>query len=303
MWMDVTPAAAEHGLAALAGSAPDVGVAGYTLGGGVSLARPLARAGRQQRGRHRGGDRRRRAPPRRRDPRARAVLGPARRWRQLRRRHRDRVPALPDHRGVRRRAVLPARPRRRGAAGLAAVAALGAGHRDLGRPGAALPADPRPAAAPERPVLRRRRGRLPAPADEADELLAPLRALGPAIDTFDTIPITGLSQLHMDPHGPVPGVGDGALLGELPAEASRAFVASPVPGRARRCCRSSCVTSAACSPRDGRAGGAVSGLDAESAACSPWGSRRTPGQLTLVGGRSDERCTTPSPHGPRARPT
>ena len=40
MWMDVTPAAAEHGLAALAGSAPDVGVAGYTLGGGLSwLAR------------------------------------------------------------------------------------------------------------------------------------------------------------------------------------------------------------------------------------------------------------------------
>ena len=40
MWMDVTPAAAEHGLAALAGSAPDVGVSGYTLGGGMSwLAR------------------------------------------------------------------------------------------------------------------------------------------------------------------------------------------------------------------------------------------------------------------------
>ena len=34
------PRRAEHGLAALAGSAPDVGVAGYTLGGGISwLAR------------------------------------------------------------------------------------------------------------------------------------------------------------------------------------------------------------------------------------------------------------------------
>ena len=33
-WMDVVPLAAEHGLAGLSGSAPDVGVVGYTLGGG-----------------------------------------------------------------------------------------------------------------------------------------------------------------------------------------------------------------------------------------------------------------------------
>src|SRR5215470_4711152 len=40
IWADVSTAAAEFGLAALAGSAPDVGVVGYTLGGGVSwLAR------------------------------------------------------------------------------------------------------------------------------------------------------------------------------------------------------------------------------------------------------------------------
>ena len=35
LWMDVVPVAAEHGLAALAGSSPDVGVVGYSLGGGV----------------------------------------------------------------------------------------------------------------------------------------------------------------------------------------------------------------------------------------------------------------------------
>ena len=34
VWADVTAAAAPHGLAALAGSAADVGVVGYTLGGG-----------------------------------------------------------------------------------------------------------------------------------------------------------------------------------------------------------------------------------------------------------------------------
>src|SRR3712207_1785403 len=40
IWIEVVKAAAEHGLAALAGSSPDVGVVGYTLGGGLSwLAR------------------------------------------------------------------------------------------------------------------------------------------------------------------------------------------------------------------------------------------------------------------------
>ena len=40
MWAEVSEAAAEHGLAALAGSSPDVGVVGYSLGGGISwLAR------------------------------------------------------------------------------------------------------------------------------------------------------------------------------------------------------------------------------------------------------------------------
>ena len=40
VWLNVVGAAAEHGLAALAGSSPDVGVVGYTLGGGLSwLAR------------------------------------------------------------------------------------------------------------------------------------------------------------------------------------------------------------------------------------------------------------------------
>ncbi|HZD87616.1 MAG TPA: FAD-binding oxidoreductase, partial [Gaiellaceae bacterium] len=37
LWQDVTLAAARHGLAALAGSSPDVGVVGYTLGGGLSF--------------------------------------------------------------------------------------------------------------------------------------------------------------------------------------------------------------------------------------------------------------------------
>src|SRR6516225_9510762 len=37
VWLEVVEAAARHGLAALAGSSPDVGVVGYTLGGGLSF--------------------------------------------------------------------------------------------------------------------------------------------------------------------------------------------------------------------------------------------------------------------------
>src|SRR5215470_10308031 len=37
VWLEAVHAAARHGLAALAGSSPDVGVAGYTLGGGMSF--------------------------------------------------------------------------------------------------------------------------------------------------------------------------------------------------------------------------------------------------------------------------
>ena len=37
VWVEVVEVAAQHGLAALAGSSPDVGVVGYTLGGGISF--------------------------------------------------------------------------------------------------------------------------------------------------------------------------------------------------------------------------------------------------------------------------
>jgi FAD/FMN-containing dehydrogenase len=61
-------------------------------------------------------------------------------------------------------------------------------------------------------------------------LLAPLRALGPVMDTVETIPVEALSHLHMDPEHPVPGAGDGDLLAELTPEAIDAFVAAVGPG-------------------------------------------------------------------------
>jgi FAD/FMN-containing dehydrogenase len=59
----------------------------------------------------------------------------------------------------------------------------------------------------------------------ADELLAPLRALGPVNDTIETISMPALSLVHMDPDHPVPNGGDGLMLAELPAEAVNDWVA------------------------------------------------------------------------------
>lgn len=61
---------------------------------------------------------------------------------------------------------------------------------------------------------------------EADgiELLRPLRELDPEFDTFRTIPTSALSALHMDPDEPVPGLGDGMQLADLPTEAIEALV-------------------------------------------------------------------------------
>ena len=49
-------------------------------------------------------------------------------------------------------------------------------------------------------------------AAEMDALLEPLRALGPAMDTFRVMSMPELSHLHMDPEHPVPGAGDGGML-------------------------------------------------------------------------------------------
>ena len=54
---------------------------------------------------------------------------------------------------------------------------------------------------------------------EADRLIAPLRTLQPVTDTIQTIPVRALSHLHSDSGHPVPGVGDGLMLASLPAAA------------------------------------------------------------------------------------
>ncbi|TQJ48438.1 FAD-binding oxidoreductase [Phycicoccus sp. SLBN-51] len=59
----------------------------------------------------------------------------------------------------------------------------------------------------------------------AAELLGPLRALSPEMDTFGRVPAAALSRLHMDPEGPTPAVSGSLTLAGLPEEAVEAFLA------------------------------------------------------------------------------
>jgi len=59
---------------------------------------------------------------------------------------------------------------------------------------------------------------------EGIELVRPLRERGPEIDTFTMLPPTGLDTLHMDPVDPVPGFVDGLLLADLPPAGIDALV-------------------------------------------------------------------------------
>jgi hypothetical protein len=62
------------------------------------------------------------------------------------------------------------------------------------------------------------------------DLIGPLRALGPELDTFAMVPAPALQQLHMDPPQPVPAEGDGEFLADLPAAAIDALLDLAGPG-------------------------------------------------------------------------
>ena len=228
-WQDVTVPAGQHGLAALAGSSPNVGVIGYTLGGGLGwLARryglaansvtaaeivtPDGRAIRADAGHEpdlfwavRGGGgsvgvttalEMSLYPVR--ELWAGALFFPIQRSAQVLHAWRDWTGTVPDE-----------------------VTSIG---RILRFP--PLPVVPEP--------LRGRAFALVEAAYLGDaaagaELIRPLRQLGPDLDTFATIPAPALGQLHMDPDQPVPGLGDGEFLADAPAGAIDALVALAGP--------------------------------------------------------------------------
>jgi hypothetical protein len=61
--------------------------------------------------------------------------------------------------------------------------------------------------------------------EEADEAIAPLRAIGnPVVDSFEHMPAVGLTRIAMDPEPPVPALSHHRVLAELPDDAISAIV-------------------------------------------------------------------------------
>jgi hypothetical protein len=65
--------------------------------------------------------------------------------------------------------------------------------------------------------------------ESGSELLRPLRDLGPELDTFAAVPPAALGHLHMDPEDPVPFAMSGQMLDGLPAAAIDAIVEAAGP--------------------------------------------------------------------------
>lgn len=229
IWDDVTAAVAPHGLMGLVGSAGDVGVAGYSLGGGCSwFSREYGLACRSVTAVEMvTGDGQFRRVDATTDPElfwavrggggnagvvtalefavypmtevyGGALLFPVDRAHEVLTAYREWVRGVPDEVGSCARLLrlpplpeMPAALRGRTLAGIDGVFDL--------------------------------------PADRAERLLAPLRALGPEIDTFAVLPTTAIGGVHMDPPHPAPGIGDGMIVTGLGDETIDALLAVAGP--------------------------------------------------------------------------
>ena len=224
VWQDVVDAAAPHGLTALHGSAPDVGVVGYSLGGGIGwLARKHGLSSSSVLA-------------------AEIVTADGQVVRADRETDPDLFWALRGGGGsfgvvteveialypvAEAYAGRLAWPVERAVAVLAQWAEWTQDAPDeVTSVGRLLQVPP----APEVPEpLRGRRLVVVEAAFLGDEpagreLLAPLRALGPQIDTFGVVPARELTDLHRDPPAPAPGRGEGWLLDGFEPVAAAAVV-------------------------------------------------------------------------------
>jgi FAD binding domain len=99
---------------------------------------------------------------------------------------------------------------------------------------------------------------------EGERTIAPLRKIGePLMDTFDQVPAPALTRIAMDPEPPVPGLGHHAVLSELPDEAIDVFyeTAGPESDSPLLLAELRQLGGALARPADG--GGALSKLDGE----------------------------------------
>lgn len=123
--------------------------------------------------------------------------------------------------------------------------------------------------------------------EEGERAIAPLRELGePIFDTFDQVPPVALSRIHMDPEQPVPGLGDGLTLRELSDEAIDAWAGAIGPGTETPLLLSELRQLGGALGRPAEGGGALSKIDAEFVMYSV-GITPTPEAEEAVGGFLD----------------
>ncbi len=99
--------------------------------------------------------------------------------------------------------------------------------------------------------------------EKGEATIAPLREIGETImDTFSWMPAAGLCRIHMDPENPVPGIGEGRTIGELSDEVIDAFVSIAGPGSGSPLLLSELRHLGGALGRPDENGGALSHLDA-----------------------------------------
>jgi len=224
-WLEVVEAAAQHGLAALAGSSPDVGVAGYTLGGGISvLARKYGLAANHVSA-------------------IELVTADGSLVRADREHEPDLFWALRGGGGsfgivtgiefelfplTHAYAGILWYPIDRGSEVLHAWRELTQNDlpdelTTIGRFVNLPPLQeiPEPVRGKSFAIIEAYHLGDPA---HANDLLAALRELGPLNNTITTVQMPALTHMHMDPEQPVPAAGDGLMIDHLPANALDAFV-------------------------------------------------------------------------------
>jgi hypothetical protein len=226
-------AAQAHGLCSMPGSAPDVGVTGYTLGGGLSwlgrrygfacnrvIAIELVTADGEARTVDAEND----------ADLFWALRGGGGGYAIVTALHLDLVPVGELHAGA---LLFPA------AVGADAIRAYRDWTRTLPDEVTSIVRFLRPPPVPDVPEALRNVPLLTIDAacigsqEEGERLIAPLREIGePIMDTFGQIPAAGLCRIHMDPEQPVPGLGNHAVIRELPDEAIDTFtgLAGPESG-------------------------------------------------------------------------
>jgi FAD/FMN-containing dehydrogenase len=226
LWIDVVEAVAPHGLAALHGSSPDVGVVGYTLGGGMGwYARQLGLAANHVTAVElvTADGRRLRATADEEPDLFWAVRGGGGSFGIVTALEFTLFPITDAYAGmlvwdrVHADKVLRAWT----AWTAAAPDTVTTSFRVLQLP----PFEEIPAPVRGRQVVMIDGAVLEDEDCNAEKVLADLRSLEPEIDTFARVPSASLVRLHMDPEGPTPGVGATSVLGPLSDAAIDAFLA------------------------------------------------------------------------------